>query len=245
MVTEEDAALEKAARLGAPSWVWRAGQQRRLDLVRRYLPLEGRRILDIGCGVGMYLRAFQRYSPSVLGLEIDHERAGHASAIAPVLQARAESLPLRDASVDVVFLNEVLEHVADDRRAIAEAARVVPRGGHIVIYLPNRRYPFETHGVYWRGRYHFGNFLFVNYLPDQFRDRLVPHARAYTWPDLRRTFEGLPLRIVHHGYVYPGFDNVKARSPFLADVLRRVLYALEHTPLRVFGLSHFLVLERL
>src|SRR3972149_701966 len=99
MVTEEDAALEKAARLGAPSWVWRAGQQRRLDLVRRSLPLEGRRILDIGCGVGMYLRAFQRYSPSVLGLEIDHERAGHASAIAPVLQARAEPLPPRAAPV--------------------------------------------------------------------------------------------------------------------------------------------------
>src|SRR3990172_8204992 len=188
MVTEEDAALEKAARLGAPSWVWRAGQQRRLDLVRRSLPLEGRRILDIGCGVGMYLRAFQRYSPSVLGLEVDQDRAGHASAIAPVLQARAESLPLPHASLHVVF---------------------------------------------------------VNSLPDQFRARLVPHARAYTWTDLRRTFEGLPLRIVHHGYVYPGFDNVKARSPFLADVLRRVLYALEHTPLRVFGLSHFLVLERL
>src|SRR3989304_2496718 len=110
MVTEEDAALEKAARLGAPSWVWRAGQQRRLGRGRPSLPLEGRRILDIGCGVGMYLRAFQRYSASVLGLEIDHDRAGHASAIAPVLQARAESLPLRDASLAVVFLHEALAH---------------------------------------------------------------------------------------------------------------------------------------
>ena len=44
--------------------------------------------------------------------------------------------------------------------------------------------------------------------------------------------------------VYPGFDNVVARRPALGRVLKRVLYALEHTPLQWFGLSHFLVLER-
>jgi SAM-dependent methyltransferase len=161
------------------------------------------------------------------------------------VQARGEALPFQAGSLDVVFLNEVLEHVTDDRKTISEAARVVPPGGHVIIYLPNRLYPFETHGIYWRGAYHFGNFPLVNYLPNSLRERLVPHARAYTWADLRRTFAGLPVRVLHHGYVYPGFDNIKARQPLVGALLRRVLYALEHTPLQIFALSHFLVLERM
>ncbi|MER3420755.1 MAG: hypothetical protein C4290_09640 [Chloroflexota bacterium] len=47
-----------------------------------------------------------------------------------------------------------------------------------------------------------------------------------------------------HGYVFPGFDNIAARAPRLARLLRRLLYALEDTPLRAFGLSHFVVLRR-
>ena len=43
--------------------------------------------------------------------------------------------------------------------------RVGKPGGRAVIFCPNRGYPFETHGIYWNGKYHFGNKFFVNYLP--------------------------------------------------------------------------------
>src|SRR4051794_25366784 len=49
------AADVKAIRLGHPSYVWRSGQDRRLTQIRRYVPLEKQRILDIGCGLGMYV----------------------------------------------------------------------------------------------------------------------------------------------------------------------------------------------
>src|SRR5712692_7771989 len=54
------AAAPEAARLGNPSYVWRFGQDRRLDLIERYVTLAGRRVLDLGCGVGEYVRAFER-----------------------------------------------------------------------------------------------------------------------------------------------------------------------------------------
>src|SRR5690606_2672377 len=109
---------------------------------------------------------------------------------------------------------------------------------------PNRLYPFETHGIYWRGRYIFGNIPLVNYLPTPIRDRLVPHARAYRHGDWARLIKGTDLRIVDQAYVYPGFDNIEARSPRLAKIVRTVCYWAEHNPLRRFGLSHLVVLRR-
>ena len=60
---------------------------------------------------------------------------------------------------------------------------------------------------------------------------------------LRRLFDGLPVRVVHHTQIFPGYDNVVARAPALGRALRAVTYLLEHTPLRTFGLSHLLVVE--
>ncbi|MGC8780774.1 MAG: class I SAM-dependent methyltransferase, partial [Anaerolineae bacterium] len=136
-------------------------------------------------------------------------------------------------------------HVRVDRAAAREMVRVTAPAGRIVIFCPNRLYPFETHGHYWRGRYHFGNAPLINYLPDPLRNRLAPHVRAYMAGRLRGLFDATQVAVVHHSIIYPGFDNVVARRPVLGALLRRVLYALEHTPLQAFGLSHFLVLEKL
>jgi SAM-dependent methyltransferase len=237
--------LDEAARLGHPSYVWRAGQERRLALVRSWAPLEGKRILDAGCGVGMYTERFRRFAPSVTGVEIDPGAAGEARQRVPwVVLAPLEALPFADASFDVVFSHEVIEHVSDDRLAAAEMVRVLSPGGRLVLFCPNRLYPFETHGAYWRGAYHFGNTPLINWLPDPLRNRLAPHVRAYTSGGLRALFAGQPVRPVHHGVVYPGFDNVVASRPVLGRWLRRALYAMESTPFRALGLSHLLVLEK-
>jgi hypothetical protein len=84
----------------------------------------------------------------------------------------------------------------------------------------------------------------VNYLPNPLRNRLVPHARAYTAGALRRLLRGLPVRVVFRTVIFPGYDRIARRSPALARALQAITYALEHTPLRAFGLSHFWVLER-
>lgn len=236
---------DEAARRGHPSYVWRAGQARRLALVERWAALEGARILDAGCGVGMYTDQFHRFSPHVIGVEVDPAVATQAGDRAPgVVIAPAEALPFADGSFDVVFSHEVIEHVDDDRRAAAEMVRVLAPAGRIVIFCPNRLYPFETHGHYWRGEYHFGNTPLINWLPNPLRNRLAPHVRAYTGAGLRNLFRGLPVRVIHHSVIYPGFDNIVARRPALGRGLRRALYLLEHTPLQLFGLSHFLVVEK-
>jgi SAM-dependent methyltransferase len=216
-----------------------------MERVRRWVKLEGVRILDAGCGVGMYSERFLAFSPQVTGVEIEHSVAVQAhSRHVEVALCPAERLPFADGSFDVVFSHEVLEHVCDDREAAREMVRVVRQGGRIVLFCPNRLYPFETHGHYWRGRYHFGNSPLINWLPDSLRNRLAPHVRAYTKRSLLALFAGQPVRVVHHTAVAPALDNVAARNPQLGRVAQSAMRVLERTPLRWFGLSHFLVLER-
>lgn len=238
-------APERVVALGHPSYVWRSGQDRRLALIRRYAPLEGRRILDVGCGIGTYVRKLREFSHRVYGIDVEEGRLRCGALSVPGLAlAASEHLPFPDGAFDLVLLNEVIEHVQDDAATLREACRVTATGGHIVIYAPNRLYPFETHGIYLGRRYVFGNIPLVNYLPGFLRRRLAPHARAYLSRDLRRLVQGLEARVVIHTCVFPGFDNIAARSARLGRLLRAVFHRLEKTPLRVLGLSHFLVLER-
>ncbi|HEY3209508.1 MAG TPA: class I SAM-dependent methyltransferase [Actinomycetota bacterium] len=232
-----------AATLGEPSYVWRSGQERRLQLIRRYVPLEDRRILDVGCGIGTYVKRFLAFSPHAYGIDVAVHRL-QESSLPGLVAAAGENLPFGDETFDVLVFNEVIEHVRDDRQTIEDALRVLREGGHIVIYAPNRLYPFETHGVVWRGKYRFGNIFGVNYLPNRLRNKLVPHAKAYTTSDIFKLWAGLPVRLIVHTYVYPGFDNVAARSRQAGKVLRGVLYRAERTPARRFGLSHFVVLQK-
>lgn len=238
--------LEKAALRGEPSYVWRAGQERRLGMI---LQVAGERIsgdiLENGCGVGMYVEHLSPYGGTVVGLEYDFERTIEAHTRSKhILCAAGEELPFPPSSFDLILSHEVLEHVRDDRQAVGEMVRTLRPGGRIVIFAPNRGYPVETHGIYWRGEYHFGNIPLVNYLPRRWRDRIAPHVRIYTAHDLLALFTGLPVQIIEHTTIFGAYDNIIARSPALGQTLRVILQTMEKSPLRVLGLSHFLVVEK-
>jgi SAM-dependent methyltransferase len=260
---------ERAALRGNPSFVWRAGQNRRLDMILQWGMRRGESpnydgtttnspsgsisgpglgcVLDDGCGVGMYVKALLPFAREVAGIDIEWQHLEIAANNVPAARlelAACEALPYPANTFDLVLSHEILEHVNDDRLAASEMVRVLKQGGRALIFVPNRLYPFETHGHYWRGEYHFGNTPFINYLPDPLRNWLAPHVRAYTAKGLRHLFLGQPVHVVHHTQIYPGYDNLAARWPKLGRWIRRTTYALENTPLTVFGISHFLVVEK-
>jgi SAM-dependent methyltransferase len=236
----------QAAERGEPSYVWRAGQQRRLDMIQAAAGerISGK-ILENGCGVGLYLEHLHPFGGQLTGLEFDLQRALEARRRGQhVLGGAGEDLPFPADSFDLILSNEVIEHVQNDRRAIQEMVRTLKVGGRIVLFCPNRWYPFETHGVYWRGEYRFGNIPLVNYLPKSFRDRLAPHVRAYTRNSLGALFEGEPVRFITRKVIFGGYDNIIHRAPRLGRWLRGILYTIEKTPIQNLGLSHFWVIEK-
>ena len=237
---------ELAASRGEPSYLWRAGQERRLRMIQRWTSLQCANVLVAGCGVGMYAAQIRdRFDAHVTAFDIEPDRVRITKRRVPhAIVAAGEAIPFPAAAFDIVLSHEVIEHVRDDRLSAREMARVLKPGGRVVLFCPNRWYPFETHGHYWRGDYHFGNTPLINYLPNRLRDRLAPHVRAYTAREIRLLFADCPLDIIHHARIYGGYDNIIAHLGAPAERLRDLLYRCENTPLDTWALSHFLVLQK-
>lgn len=244
----------KFAHLGKPGGTFSKGFERRLSKIVERIDLKDKKIMDQGCGEGVWLRAFSTYTPvsNIYGSDIDPESIqmlknensdlsipGQNLKVCP-----AEKLDFSDNVFDVVFSNEVLEHVNDDKKSVKEVNRVLKTGGHFIVFTPNRLWPFETHGIFLRGKYIWGNIPFVPWLPDFLYKRLAPHVRNYTSRKLKSLFPSDKWEIVYHTHVFPGFDGAVRRFGILGKFIQKFFHLLEKTPLHIFGISHFLIVKK-
>jgi 2-polyprenyl-6-hydroxyphenyl methylase / 3-demethylubiquinone-9 3-methyltransferase len=102
-----------------------------------------RAVLDLGCGAGFLSNYLAARGHRVRGLDADAEslevaRAYDRTASAEYVRGNACSLPYDDASFDVVCAMDLLEHVEDPARLVAEAARVLAPGGVFFFHTFNR-----------------------------------------------------------------------------------------------------------
>jgi SAM-dependent methyltransferase len=111
-----------------------------LAALERILPLSGKRIADVGTGIGHYPMLLARRTGRTYGIESDpallaaaRQRAGAAhQPNIRIVEGDAVSLPLRDGAVDVV-LSGTIEPDDASLPAIAEAMRVLRRGGRLIV----------------------------------------------------------------------------------------------------------------
>jgi SAM-dependent methyltransferase len=110
----------------------------RVELFRRYVGGPGRRVLDLGCRDGALTREYTGGN-EVVGVDADREALAEAEKLG--IETRwadlDQPLPFEDASFDVVVAGELLEHLRDPRRLVAEVHRVLRNGGTFVASVPN------------------------------------------------------------------------------------------------------------
>src|SRR5690606_14721310 len=131
----------------------RFARQRVANVVSLLPPLEGRRVVDIGCGMGTFTIECARRGARALGVDPAPaalpaaRRVAEAEGVRNAWFARADGvrLPLADGSVDLALAADVTEHLDEATLAslLAEAARVLRAGGRLVLYTPSPTHVFE------------------------------------------------------------------------------------------------------
>lgn len=158
--------------------------------------LAGKKAVDAGCARGYLGSRLKDLGAYVIGLEVSGQAAAEASKILDEVYVAdlEKSWPLPDASVDLVVLAEVLEHVFDPVKVLREAHRVLNSGGSVIITTPN----FMT----WtnRARFLVGNFKYQNQGMFDFG-----HIRWFTYAYLKKVLSdsGFVIEKERH-IIFPG-----------------------------------------
>ncbi len=167
-------------------------------------------VIDVGCSTGYLLADLRARLPDATLVGVDLVASGLRKAHthvpdAQLLHADACALPLEDACVDVAVSANLLEHLPDDERALAEMSRILRPGGRAVIVVPVSPGSYDCY------------------------DRLLGHERRYARGELAGKARGVGLRVlqdIHLGApLYPAFWTIKQRNRMRHEELRG--YALE------------------
>ncbi len=232
--------------------------EKRLQVLLPYLTPNKTRFIDCGCGAGDYVLALaSRHGIDAIGIEYSTDKVRQAHRRHElrdrVLEGNLEAIPFPDGDFDAALLNEVLEHLPDERKALTEITRVLRRGGHLIVFSPNRWFPFETHGVTTkRSGVRLPPYVpLIPYIPLSLGRRFLHYwARNYWHQELRDLVISSGFRIEAKLYIWQTFENISGSQPGWMSrakpLLRRLAGALERTPLlKNFGVSQVIVARRL
>ena len=142
----------------------------------------GKRVLDMGCGAGYGSAELAKHASKVTGLDVSSEAVSYAREHFPAgnvefLESSAAAVPCPDQCFDLIVAFEVIEHLAEWRRLLEEARRLMAPGGQFVVSTPNKSYYQATRAVSGPNPYHAHEFEF-----DEFREALAeffPHTTLF------------------------------------------------------------------
>jgi ubiquinone/menaquinone biosynthesis C-methylase UbiE len=166
----------------------------------------GMRVLDVGCGGGRHVRQTRRLPGiTAVGLDLDEKEVADTAKMMreldeiPVqdggsvpgagswisLRGSVYELPFADATFDCVIISEVLEHLGEDDRALAEISRVLKPGGTLAASVPRR-----------------GPELICWALSREYRTCPGGHIRVYRAGELREKLEKQGFRIFKRHFAH-------------------------------------------
>jgi N-acetylglucosaminyldiphosphoundecaprenol N-acetyl-beta-D-mannosaminyltransferase len=227
-------------RLGGPASYGSYAVQKRMETIDESIDLTGKRVLDLGCGNGCYTVELAGRAASVCGVDIQMSHLRSFRQPIPRVQAAGESLPFASESFDVLTMIEVLEHTRSDNQVLKECFRVLKPGGQLVLFVPNKLYPFESHPCRI-GAFSIGpNIPLISWFPESLRKRLCD-ARIYARRRLFSMAHRAGFQACKGGYIFPPLDSL--RLPFKENY-RRAARQLEKSFLARFGVSIYAIFQK-
>lgn len=158
-------------------WWYRSRRELVVDAASRLGLPPGATVVDVGCGTGATARDLGRFG-RVIGVDFSTLALGlcRRRGLNDLLRGSAESLPMADGSADLIVATDILEHLDDDRAALAEFRRVLRPGGHLVATVPAYQFLWSEH------------------------DEALMHRRRYVSGELGRRADAAGFERVRLGY---------------------------------------------
>jgi len=162
-------------------------------------------VLDVGCGEGRFTAELARAGTTAIGVDVAEEPLRRARVRHPGLDVRIVPVdgpwPLQDASFDVVWAGETIEHVLDTAGWLSEVRRVLRSGGSLLLSTPAH------------GRLAMLGLAVSHRKLDRHFDPRGDHLRFYTPRTLSRVLEDF------------GFEDIDVRAAGGIPGVRRLLLA--------------------
>lgn len=104
------------------------------------------KILDLGCGAGYHSKILEKYG-EVFSLDASETAVDFCrqKGLKHVVQGQADHLPFESEQFDLVVILDVLEHLEDDAKAVAEIKRVLKKNGVVISFVPAFSFLWSAH----------------------------------------------------------------------------------------------------
>ena len=176
----------------------------RLEMLE-FLPKDAKRVLDVGCGNGAFAEIIkERNNAEVWGIEYMEPHGKDAQKkLDKVFIGKCEDFieDLPDGYFDVVYFNDVLEHLVDPYWVIEIIKRKLSKNGKIISSLPNVRFYKTFMRVLINKDWKYEDYGIM--------DRT--HLRFFTKKSIRRMYEELGFEVISH----KGINKSKSIKPYL------------------------------
>lgn len=199
----------------------------RLSLLNQFTI--GKKILDVGCGYGLYTDYLCSQGYKVTGLDFVESFINYARKFkkGTFLKGKADNLPFKNEEFDTVLLFDILEH-GDDIKILNEAKRV---SNNLILAIVPRRVDriLEQSGV-----------IFRHYLDKS-------HLREYDQDDIKKLATKTNLKLIHLQKIHPLYNetiflNLFKGKLILRKILRKLIFLL--LPQEIYPTEYFAVFKK-
>ncbi len=174
-----------------------------------FLPTNAKRVLDVGCGDGVFAKAVkEKNNAEVWGIELMVDEADKAKKIldktfSGTCEDNIDNLP--DDYFDVIYFNDVLEHLVDPYTVLERIKLKLKKQGRIISSIPNVRYHNTFMKVLFQKDWKYEDYGVMD----------ITHLRFFTGKSIKRMYEEAGFRVEKHH----GINRSKSLKVYLYNIL--------------------------
>lgn len=215
--------------------------ENQVNAVKKYVNLQNKKVLDIGCGGGLFLSKMKSDGAKVIGIELSDSRAYYAKT---KHELEITKRPIEDRyweifknAFDVITLWDVIEHVNFPLATLKSAVSMLKKDGIFLIDTPCRDAFYHRFGEF---TYRVSNGRYPTFLNTMYSAKPFGHKQIFSLHEIKEAFESVGLQVIEakrfHELSFPYSFYLK--KLFKSDLLVKILLPFVHVFFWVFPIRN-------